>query len=61
MDRKLCLNKKNKKLYKILHHAMDTITGLTMVVYHYIEDNSFIMTMELSEFNSQFVRLNRKF
>lgn len=64
MDRKLCLNRKNVRLYKIIDEITDTIGdaihGITLVVYHYIENNGLIFTMEKDKFNKEFVRLNIK-
>lgn len=64
MDRKLCLRKKDRKLYKILCETMDTIGdaihGITIVTYHYIENNGLIFIMELKRFDDEFVRLNIK-
>jgi hypothetical protein len=64
MDRNLCLNRKNVKLYKILHEAVDNlgdaIYGITLITYHYIENNGLIFTMEKTKFEKEFVRLNMK-
>jgi len=65
MDRKLCLGKKDKRLYKILYEAKDTICGdsvygVILVIYHFIENNGLIFTMEKTRFDKEFIRLNIK-
>lgn len=60
MDRKLCLNKEDKLLYKIVCEAIGAICGMPMIVYHYIEDNGLVLIMELERFNKEFIRLGRE-
>lgn len=59
MDRKLCLNKEDKLLYKIVCEAIGAICGTPLIAYHYIEDNGLIFVTELDRFNKEFVRLRR--
>ena len=60
MDRNLCLNRKSVKLYKIVKDTIDIITGLPLVIYHYIENNALLYTMPKDKFENEFLRLKIK-
>ena len=59
MDRKLCLHKESIKLYKIVNRAIDAITGIPLIIYHYIENNGKLFVMSEEVFEKKFIRLNK--
>jgi hypothetical protein len=59
MDRKLCLNRESVKLYKIVNYAIDAITGISLVIYHYIENSSNLFVIPEEVFKEKFVRLKK--
>ena len=59
MDRKLCLHKESVKLYKIVNNAIDAITGVSMIIYHYIENNGVLFVMSKEQFKEEFIILKK--
>ena len=60
MEGLIYLNKKSKKLYKVVSEVIDTTNerdGTLCILYHFIEDSSKLFVREKKEFLEKFILL----